>query len=236
MKDPVDPPVPLQVLPPDALEGCALDHVDQGTSGPAQLDGSPIGDVFDAPEARADYLSPAQIALAALGRTKRKRMARNLPEVSEERIRELAAEYEGRDPARNAKVMKYERESPPLPPEARAAFARLQRIDMPDRPGIYYLWEDDRCVFVGRSKDGVLGPTIAANTIANRRYGSLVKKFGALMFQPCPEGLLDSAVAALVRQFKPKYNRRAKPRPDLRENDQRILRLLGFLPAVGDVA
>lgn len=227
MFDPVDPPDSLLGDTGDALKACALD---QGDSGPVQLDDvraeSPIQAELVAPEARAEVQTTSEIALAALGRTKRKRMARNLPEVSEARVQELAAEYAGIDPGQNAKVMKYARESPPLPPEARAAFAQLVTIKHPDAPGLYYFWFGDRIVYVGKSRAGLMGNHLCASTQTFARYGSQVKIFDALTFQPCPEDLLDVAVGAVVRWLRPKYNRGTKLRGAPTVGDQAVLDLL----------
>lgn len=225
MKDSVDPPTGQALLAELPSEACAQD---QGDSADGQLGaGSVSRDDVATSEVRAEPQDLLQMLQAVVGRTKKRRVARNLPEVSEARVQELAREYEGRDIGQNAVVMKYERESPPLLPEARAVLNQLQRIDAPNKPGIYYLWHEGRVVFVGGSKDGVLGPTVFANTCAGRRYGSLVKEFTSVSFQPCPEGLLDSAVTAIARWLRPKYNRGTKQ--PLRPEDEDVLQFLGLM-------
>jgi hypothetical protein len=231
MKDPVDPPDSKDLLLGMSSDARGLDNVDLGPGQDSGLSGSGCSKDQDVSgdsvvsDVRADALTSSQAALAALSARRRKRMARNLPEVSEERVRELAAEYEGRDPGQNAVVMKYQRESPPLRPEARALLDQLQRIDRPAEPGIYYLWDKGRIVFVGSSRGGLVGATVSANTPSNPRYGSIVKEFDAISFQPCPETMLDIAVGAIARWLRPKYNRGTRA---MRPGDQAVLDMLGF--------
>jgi hypothetical protein len=160
----------------------------------------------------------------------------SLPPISRERVEELARKgtaidghVEDVDPAKNARVKGrgYERETPPMPAKALECLAKQTTIKDARTPSLYYLWNNDRVVFVGKTRTGVCNPTIAAHIPEHARLGTITKEFDTVTLQPCPEDVLDAAVGAIVRYLRPKYNRKPKPvEDDVRERDLKLLQLL----------
>jgi hypothetical protein len=161
-----------------------------------------------------------------------------MPVISAERVQELRRKgsaidgFEDIDPSKNARVAGrgYRRESPPLSPDVRAALDKLETVHTPADPGIYYLWDGGRIVFVGKSRMGLMGAHLCASVEVHARAGSLVKKFDRLSFQPFPEDSLDGAILALVWWLAPKHNRLSKYRqdPTARTRFGPVLERLGF--------
>jgi hypothetical protein len=164
-----------------------------------------------------------------------RRSYRGLPLISVERVQELArlgTAIDGREPvdaAKNARIMKYQRESPPLDKEMGAWLEELPTIRRPTEPGIYLLWSRDRVVYVGRSEFGLFGHTIADHH-HGARAGVLRKEFDRISLLKVRLEALDVVFAALIRTLRPKYNRTPKTgaHDDQARSDRELLLALGL--------